>query len=108
MDVPYLHIIACAILAVIGASFSAMDREFKVKAFFYHAGLAAFLGGMCPVMQKAVFPTYVWYICTFPSFLLGFCVYGIAIALKTTNSSVEKTDLFDFLKDRLTKRGGQS
>lgn len=104
MDVPILHIITCAIIAIIGSSFSAMDREFKAKAFFWHSGMAGFIGAMIPMMQRALCPSYEWYICTMPSFIVGFCVYGIAVALRKTDTSAGGINLTELLKDKLTKK----
>lgn len=96
-----LHMICCAIVAGIGAAFSSLDREVTVKQMAYYCCLAMFLGSVAIFGYKTCLPTYAWYGCIPLVALIGWSIYGIAVAMRKGDKSIAEIEIPQILKDRL-------
>lgn len=101
MEISYVHVFACIAVAMLGASFSSLDKRTKVLETAWHVALAGTLGGLTLPTVKAFWPAIMWYVCLLPCFIAGFMVYGIAIALKKSSAKAEDINITDILHKRL-------
>jgi len=96
-----LHAIACAVAAAIGACFSALDKDVKVRRMLYYVSMAAFIGFCGFYGWQALWPSMYWYGCLPIVAVLGFVVYGIAAGIRKAEKTVGNVSIVGILKDRL-------
>lgn len=95
-----LQTTACAIAAGSGASFSSLDRLVPVRTMLWHVCLALIMGAMGLHFSKAMWPNVPWYGTVLPLFVLGFCIYGIAVALRRSDKTIGAIDPAAIVKNR--------
>jgi len=95
-----LRALTAGVLGMIGASFSSLDRAVKGKEMFWHLGLSLFLSGLTFCTLVSIWPGIYWIVWLLPSFVIGFCVYGIAVALKKNSKSAEDFDVTKVIKKK--------
>lgn len=98
-----LHALTCAMFGIIGAAFGAIDRKVKGKQLLWHVSLAGIFTGLFFCLVVGMWPQLSFLVWLLPSFIGGICIYGIAVALRKTNRSVEDVDLTEYLKKKFNK-----
>lgn len=95
-----LRALDCAVIGMIGASFSSLDRKVKGLEMYWHMCLALVFTGLFFTSAVAMWPNIHWLVWPLPCFVLGFSVYGIAVALRRGDKTVGDTDIISIIKRR--------
>lgn len=100
-DIPAMHLFCCIFVAMLGASFSVVDKYTSVKDSCWHIALAGFLAGVAFPALRGFFPGWAWYVWLLPLGIKGFAVYGIAKAMKKSSNTASDIDVVEELRKRL-------
>lgn len=96
-----LHVAACAMAAMLGASFSSIDNRTTMGQAAWHVMLAGVLGALSYPTLQAWWPSMSWLALLLPDFLAGFGIYSIAVNLKKTSKRLEEVQVEDMLRRKL-------
>lgn len=87
-----LQTVAAIAVGVGGASISSLDRKVTIRQSLWHSALAGFLAGIGVHFIKGMWPASPWYMSLLPIGLTGLCIYGIAVALRSSDKTIERLD----------------
>lgn len=96
----YLRALACAIIGMIGASFSSLDKRVKGRDMYWHIFLAFFVCGVFFLSAYAMFPNYDWLVWALPCFFIGLCIYGIAVQYRKLDREAGEVDLTKIIRKK--------
>lgn len=104
-DIEFSIVAACAALAMLGASFSTIDKYTSIKDSAWHISLAGVLGSLTMPVLANWWSQWKAGVFLGISFLIGLAIYGIAVFIRKFTKTIGDTNPEDLLRKRLDKEG---
>lgn len=97
-----------AVVAGIGASFSAMRQEVSIRIAALHVAMASFIGACTPYAVLALWREAPWYVGIPIAMVIGLLIFGIAVMIDRTEKRVGKIDPTNALPEKFRPPSEQS
>lgn len=89
-----------AVVAGIGASFSAMRQNVSIRIAALHVAMASFIGSCTPYAVLAFWRDAPWYVGIPIAMFIGLLIFGIALMFERTEKRVAQIDPTNALPEK--------